>query len=37
MSVKWNDAEQVQELYELLDLWEMPSPVQVFVFASLPE
>lgn len=27
ISVKWNQAEKVQELYDLLDLWRPPSPV----------
>jgi len=28
MSVQWNNCEQVQELYDLLDLWVPPAPVQ---------
>mmetsp|Transcript_34230 Transcript_34230/g.75420 ORF Transcript_34230/g.75420 Transcript_34230/m.75420 type:complete len:1239 (+) Transcript_34230:443-4159(+) len=28
MSVQWHNSEQVQELYDLLDLWAPPSPVQ---------
>lgn len=28
MSVRWSDSEQVQELYDLLDLWAAPTPVQ---------
>lgn len=28
MSIMWNDSERVQELYDLLDLWEPPSAVQ---------
>eukprot|EP01038_Epipyxis_sp_PR26KG_P005716 gene5716-7889_t len=28
MCVKWNNSEHVQELYDLLDLWEQPTPVQ---------
>lgn len=27
MSVKWSDCERVQELYDLLDLWQSPGPV----------
>jgi CRP-like cAMP-binding protein len=27
LSVKWNQAERVQELYDLLDLWRPPAPV----------
>jgi hypothetical protein len=28
MSVRWNSSEQVQELYDLLDLWAPPTCVQ---------
>lgn len=28
MSILWNDSERVQELYDLLDLWEPPTAVQ---------
>jgi hypothetical protein len=28
MSVRWSSSEQVQELYDLLDLWAPPSCVQ---------
>ena len=28
MSVRWQSAERVQELYDLLDLWAPPSPTQ---------
>jgi hypothetical protein len=28
MSVRWSSSEQVQELYDLLDLWAPPSSVQ---------
>jgi len=28
MGVLWNDSERVQELYDLLDLWEPPTAVQ---------
>lgn len=28
MSVRWNKAERVQELYDLLDLWKQPTAVQ---------
>eukprot|EP01034_Spumella_vulgaris_P029242 gene29242-36259_t len=28
MGILWNDSERVQELYDLLDLWEPPSAVQ---------
>jgi hypothetical protein len=28
MSVRWSSCEQVQELYDLLDLWAPPTPVQ---------
>lgn len=28
MSVNWSQSEQVQELYDLIDLWQPPSPVQ---------
>lgn len=28
MSVRWNKAEDVQELYDLLDLWEPATPVE---------
>jgi hypothetical protein len=29
MSMKWQDSKRVQELYDLLDLWDPPSPGQV--------
>ncbi len=28
MAVQWHRAERVQELYDLLDLWRIPTPVQ---------
>ena len=28
MSIEWHEVQQVQELYDLLDLWESPSPAQ---------
>ena len=31
MSVRWSSCEQVQELYDLLDLWAAPTPVQVSI------
>ena len=28
MCIKWNDSERVQELYDLLDIWSPPSPLE---------
>ena len=28
MSVRWDNAERVQELYDLLDIWEAPKPLE---------
>ena len=35
MSVRWSSCEQVQELYDLLDLWAAPTPVQVSIMLVL--
>jgi hypothetical protein len=28
MSIKWSDSERVQELYDLLDIWKAPTPLE---------
>jgi Phosphatidylinositol 3- and 4-kinase/Phosphoinositide 3-kinase family, accessory domain (PIK domain) len=28
MCIRWNDAERVQELYDLLDIWSSPTPLE---------